>query len=572
MYRNFFSLSELPFSISPNPKYLFMSDRHKEALAHLTYGLGETGGFALLTGEVGTGKTTISRCLLAQLPDNTQTAFILNPTLSSQELLATICDQLLIPYHKEDASLKYLTDKISEKLLQNHQDDMNTLLIIDEAQHLQVEVLEQLRLLTNLETDTKKLLQVILIGQPELQQLLQRRDLRQLAQRITARYHLMPLTKKELVEYIKHRLFIADCHRNLFSSGALAKIHQLSQGIPRLINLLCHGALMHAYNNNDSVVSKSAVKKSAEQTLGGDLFLPDNKQNNALKLSLIVSMTCLLTITVAIGFTWNKFAVTLPLIASEKVLSNKGDSTLNEQQDSRVAKTESTTAPIEDAQLNSSEIVSHSNSNKTSIDKEDVLSHQKTIHTSNDKKQNKKQAPIEIEKNNTIAVETNQNYDDISTVEESLNSTQHDHVSENSTRERTIKKQDIRVKRDEDLKDVSDVSPELLALFKEAIEETNRDNYSDARNKPLNNTYENIYQDIKPVTQMPAWFQKELPNLHFTQHIYSSDGEGWVNVNGRDRYEGDSIASGLLLDKILPQQVILTYQNKTFSLPALANW
>ena len=182
MYRNFFSLSELPFSISPDPKYLFMSERHREALTHLTYGLGEVGGFALLTGEVGTGKTTISRCLMEQLPDNTQVAFILNPTLSSQELLATLCDQLKIRYRKTDASLKNLTDKISEKLLKNHENEINTLLIIDEAQHLQPEVLEQLRLLTNLETNTKKLLQVILIGQPELQQLLQRRDLRQLAQ------------------------------------------------------------------------------------------------------------------------------------------------------------------------------------------------------------------------------------------------------------------------------------------------------------------------------------------------------------------------------------------------------
>ena len=175
-----------------------MSDRHREALSHLTHGLGingsgDNGGFVLLTGEVGTGKTTVSRCLMAEIPENTQLAFILNPTLSSQELLATICDQLKIRYRKTGATLKTLTDKIAEKLLKNHANNINTLLIIDEAQHLEAEVLEQLRLLTNLETDTKKLLQVILIGQPELQQLLKRRDLRQLAQRITARYHLLPL-------------------------------------------------------------------------------------------------------------------------------------------------------------------------------------------------------------------------------------------------------------------------------------------------------------------------------------------------------------------------------------------
>ena len=200
MYTAYFGLKEKPFSIAPDPQYLFMSDRHREALAHLTYGLGDAGGFVLLTGEVGTGKTTVSRCLMERLPENTQAAFILNPTLSCHELLATICDELKIRYRKTGATLKTLTDKIQDKLLNNHKNNMNTLLIIDEAQHLQPEVLEQLRLLTNLETNTKKLLQVILIGQPELQVLLRRRDLRQLAQRITARYHLLPLNKLSVFE------------------------------------------------------------------------------------------------------------------------------------------------------------------------------------------------------------------------------------------------------------------------------------------------------------------------------------------------------------------------------------
>ena len=228
MYKGYFGLKESPFSIAPNPRFLFMSERHKEALAHLSYGLGETGGFALLTGEVGTGKTTISRRLMEQLPENTQAAFILNPTLSSQELLATICDELKIRYRKTGATLKTLTDKIYEKLNKNHQASLNTLLIIDEAQHLAPEVLEQLRLLTNLETDTKKLLQVILIGQPELKQLLQRRDLRQLAQRITARYHLLPLTKVEVTHYIQHRLSVAQCERMLFDNAAVTEIHRIS--------------------------------------------------------------------------------------------------------------------------------------------------------------------------------------------------------------------------------------------------------------------------------------------------------------------------------------------------------
>ena len=187
MYLSYFGLTDNPFSIAPNPDYLFMSPRHKEALAHLIFGLRESGGFVMLTGEVGTGKTTVSRKLMQQLPDNTQVAMILNPALSALELLGTICDELGIEYTNERPSLKYFTDRILNKLANNHEHGINTVLIVDEAQHLLPEVLEQLRLLTNLETNREKLLKVVLIGQPELQQLLKRNELRQLAQRITAR-------------------------------------------------------------------------------------------------------------------------------------------------------------------------------------------------------------------------------------------------------------------------------------------------------------------------------------------------------------------------------------------------
>ncbi len=252
MYQAFFGLNEIPFSIAPNPQFLFLSDRHREALTHLTYGLGETGGFVLLTGEVGTGKTTVSRCLLKQLPETTDTAFILNPSLTELELLATLCDELGIQYG-DKPTLKQLTDLISQFLLNNHQQGRHTLLIIDEAQHLRAEVLEQLRLLTNLETDTKKLLQIILIGQPELQQLLQRQELRQLAQRITARYHLMPLTQEEVGLYVQHRLQVAGRHQPLFSSSAIKALHKYSGGIPRLVNLLCERALMAAYGRGEAL-------------------------------------------------------------------------------------------------------------------------------------------------------------------------------------------------------------------------------------------------------------------------------------------------------------------------------
>ncbi|WP_199609424.1 ExeA family protein [Flocculibacter collagenilyticus] len=263
MYTGYFGLKEKPFSIAPNPQYLFMSDRHREALAHLSFGLGDTGGFILLTGEVGTGKTTVSRSMLENLPEDNDVAFILNPALSELELLATICDELRIRYRKADATLKLLTDKIKNRLLKNHQNNKNTILLIDEAQHLQPEVLEQLRLLTNLETNTKKLLQVVLIGQPELQAMLKRQELRQLAQRITARYHLLPLTLPEIEQYISFRLSVAGCERQLFERAAVKQIFKVTQGIPRLVNLLCDRCLLGAYSEHRSLVTPAIVKQAA---------------------------------------------------------------------------------------------------------------------------------------------------------------------------------------------------------------------------------------------------------------------------------------------------------------------
>lgn len=267
MYTGFFGLHSQPFSIAPNPDFLYLSGRHAEALAHLRYGLGDAGGFVLLTGEVGTGKTTVSRALLQELDETTELAFILNPTLSELELLATICDELRIRYKKSDASLKMLGDKIKNRLLKNHQQGKQTLLIIDEAQHLQPVVLEQLRLLTNLETNSQKLLQVILIGQPELQQLLQRSDLRQLAQRITARYHLMPLTEAEVQQYLAYRLKIAGSERPVFDAAARRQLYQRSQGIPRLLNLLADRAMLAAYARQKPLVGKAEVQQAAKEVL-----------------------------------------------------------------------------------------------------------------------------------------------------------------------------------------------------------------------------------------------------------------------------------------------------------------
>lgn len=277
MYSGFFGFNSPPFSIAPNPDFMFLSPRHAEALAHLRFGLGDAGGFVLLTGEVGTGKTTVSRSLLQELDEQTDVAFILNPTLSELELLASICDELKIRYKKTDASLKLLGDKITQRLQKNHDAGKKTILIIDEAQHLQPAVLEQLRLLTNLETNTKKLLQVILIGQPELQQLLQRNDLRQLAQRITARYHLLPLNLSEVQQYVRFRLKVAGCERPVFNDKAVKKLYELSGGIPRLLNLLADRALLAAYGKQQAVVDAKEVQRAAAE------ILPLNQASSVVK-------------------------------------------------------------------------------------------------------------------------------------------------------------------------------------------------------------------------------------------------------------------------------------------------
>ncbi|WP_026377073.1 ExeA family protein [Aestuariibacter salexigens] len=294
MYLNYFGLSDNPFSIAPNPDYLYMSPRHKEALAHLTFGLRESGGFVMLTGEVGTGKTTVSRKLLQQLPDNTQIAMILNPTLSAMELLATICDELGLEYDEQRASLKYFTDLILSKLAANHDAGMNTVLIIDEAQHLLPEVLEQLRLLTNLETNREKLLKVVLIGQPELQQLLKRQELRQLAQRITARYHLLPLTASEVKSYIAHRLSVANGDGSVFSASAMAAVYQISGGIPRVINLLCDRALTLTFTRQDAVVKRHIFIAAANQILGEDVVAQRQGNRWALTLAAMFAIAALM--------------------------------------------------------------------------------------------------------------------------------------------------------------------------------------------------------------------------------------------------------------------------------------
>jgi len=271
MYAKFFGLSQDPFSIAPDPRYLFMSERHREALAHLLYGLGGGGGFVLLSGEIGTGKTTVCRCFLEQIPANCKVAYIFNPKLSVPELLRSICDEFHIVLPEGAASAKDFIDPLNAFLLRGHAAGQNNVLIIDEAQNLSADVLEQLRLLTNLETNERKLLQIVLIGQPELRSMLARPELEQLAQRVIARFHLDALSAEETAQYMAHRMAVAGMTGAMpFNSKALARIHQRARGVPRRINLLAGRALLGAYASGTACIDRRMVDQAAREVFGAD--------------------------------------------------------------------------------------------------------------------------------------------------------------------------------------------------------------------------------------------------------------------------------------------------------------
>jgi general secretion pathway protein A len=273
MYTQFFNLKQSPFSIAPDPRYLFMSERHREALAHLLYGIGSGGGFVLLTGEIGAGKTTVCRCFMEQIPENCKLGYIFNPKLSVEELLLSVCDEFGIALPPQGAgavSVKTYVDAINAYLLASHAQGRNNVLIIDEAQNLSAEVLEQLRLLTNLETSERKLLQIILIGQPELRGMLARPELEQLAQRVIARYHLGSLSEAETGTYIEHRLAVAGAGAIApFPRKLMGLVHALTKGVPRRINLLCDRALLGAYVENQPQVTRTILKRAASEVFAG---------------------------------------------------------------------------------------------------------------------------------------------------------------------------------------------------------------------------------------------------------------------------------------------------------------
>jgi general secretion pathway protein A len=273
MYTSFFGLSEKPFAITPDPRYLFLSERHAEALAHLLYGINESGGFIQLTGEVGTGKTTVVRTLLSRIPQHADVAVILNPRITPTEFLLSICEELGVEIDAtERDSAKTMVDALNRRLLAAHSEGRRVTVIVDEAQNLSPSVLEQVRLLTNLETPTQKLLQIILIGQPELAEMLARNELRQLAQRITGRYHLSPLSREETRDYVRHRVRVAGVSAELFTNGSLREIHRLSGGIPRIVNVCCDRALLGAYTREQRSVNAALIRRAAGEVYGRRYF------------------------------------------------------------------------------------------------------------------------------------------------------------------------------------------------------------------------------------------------------------------------------------------------------------
>jgi general secretion pathway protein A len=267
VYETHYGFNEKPFNLTPDPKYLFFSQRHSDAFAHLEFGRREKGGFIVITGEVGTGKTTLARCFLSRLDARTATAFVLYPALSGEELLRSILQDLHIPV--TGTSLKDHVDALHRFLLEARSQERDVVLLVDEAQDLSTEVLEQVRLISNLETDTEKLIQIVLMGQSELHEMLGRRELRQLAQRVTARFHLTPLDRAETEAYVKHRLGVAGGEgKVMFTGDALTAVHQAAGGVPRLINLVCDRALLAGYVQGSREITQNMVKQAAREAIG----------------------------------------------------------------------------------------------------------------------------------------------------------------------------------------------------------------------------------------------------------------------------------------------------------------
>jgi general secretion pathway protein A len=290
IYLQHFALKREPFSIVPDPDFLYPSHQHRQAVAHLKYGLDREGGFILLTGEVGTGKTTLTRTMLQRIPAHVRVAYVLNSKLNETDLLASICDELAIRLStsKNLSFSKTCIDALNQDLLASHAKGQKTLIVIEEAQNLSADVLETLRLLSNLETNTHKLLHILLVGQPELLEILGQKGLRQLNQRVVSRFHLLPLDQSELSNYINHRLHHAGAAGPIFDQGCSKVLFRLTKGVPRLINLICHQSLLAAYSLGVKNVSPDLVKDASVEILSGLDNGKPNRSNNPLKAGLLV--------------------------------------------------------------------------------------------------------------------------------------------------------------------------------------------------------------------------------------------------------------------------------------------
>ena len=303
IYLQYFALKREPFSIVPDPGFLYPSIYHRQAVAHLKYGLDREGGFILLTGEVGTGKTTLTRTMIKRIPPHVRVAYILNSKLNTTDVLASICDELNIelPANTELSFTKKCIDALNQDLLAAHAQGKKTLIVLEEAQNLTPEVLETLRLLSNLETSTQKLLHILLVGQPELLEILAQKELRQLNQRVVSRFHLSPLDKNDLANYINHRLHRAGAKRAIFEPACMSVLFRLTGGVPRLINLVCHQAMVAAYASGQKTVSAKLVSQSAKEILSEKKATGNSKIALIVAAGLIVGALALATIYKSTG-------------------------------------------------------------------------------------------------------------------------------------------------------------------------------------------------------------------------------------------------------------------------------
>ena len=522
MYLDYFQLQAEPFNIAPNPKYLYPSQRHQEAIKYLRYGLSGAGGFVMLTGEVGTGKTMVSRTVLSQLPEHIQVAYVLNPTLDSLQLLQAVCESFNIEMPPE-IDHKVLSDLLQHFLIEQHHQQKACLLVIDEAQHLSAEALEQLRLFTNIETDEKKLLQIILIGQPELQEKLQHHQLRQLAQRITARYHLLPLTQQETFAYIEHRVKAAGSERVLFTKNALKRIYKLTQGTPRLINLLCDRALATCFYASQLQVNDKVVAKASHDVIGLNKVKAESSSGSSAA-SMLISFNGLLIVVVIIlmlavgwlsGYIFGNQPE--PLLSSVN-RENKQVNTESEDSKQMTPKVSETT----EHELIKPEPLPVIESHKNTKTDEDITKEAISIKTALDEKGN---LVTQVEQRNTSTTEV---------------------VTEVAGELKPIERSSV------ETLDLDDIPDEIKQAFDTAVQQTHTEVNTNVVERPLK-----VDSSLPSIFELSQAQQLQIPSMVYQTHIYSSQpSECWVKINNQILYEGDAISASMVVKEIRQDTLI----------------